>query len=90
MFTPSLSDGEDYRGGPFSLYFPPEENTISFNVTIIDDNVIEFREDFSLVLGIPDTAAAIGVVLGSPDTASVNIVDDDSEYVCTNLQHSFI
>ena len=79
MFTLSPSDGEDYRGGQFSVFFPPGENNISINVPIINDDVIEFDESFTLVLDIPEAAAALRVVRGSPDTATVNILDNDSE-----------
>ena len=80
MFTLSPSDGEDYRGGQFSVFFPPGENNISFNVPIINDDVIELNdENFTLVLEIPEAAAALRVVRGSPDTATVNILDNDSE-----------
>ena len=80
MFTLSPSDGEDYRGGQFSVFFPPGVNSISFNVPIINDDVIELNvESFTLVLEIPEAAAAMRVVRRSPDTATVNIVDDDSE-----------
>ena len=80
MFTRSPSDGEDYRGGQFLVFFPPGENSISFNVPIINDDVIELNvESFTLVLEIPEAAAALRVVRGSPDTATVNILDDDSE-----------
>ena len=80
MFTLSPSDGEDYRGGQFSVFFPPGENRINFNVSIINDDVIELDdESFTLVLEIPEAAAALRVVQGSPATATVNILDDDSE-----------
>ena len=80
MFTLSPSDGEDYRGGQFSVVFPPGVNSISFNVPIINDDVIELNdESFTLVLEIPEAAAALRVVRRSPDTATVNILDNDSE-----------
>ena len=50
---------------------------ISFNVTIIDDNIAELAELFTLDLEIPDASAAMGVIKGSPDTATVNIIDDE-------------
>ena len=50
---------------------------ISFNVTIIDDNIAEFPELFTLNLEIPAAAADMGVIKGSPDTATVNIRDDE-------------
>ena len=61
------------------MFFPPGENNISFNVSIVNDDVVELDESFTLVLEIPEAAAALRVVRGSPDTATVNILDDDSE-----------
>ena len=50
---------------------------ISFNVTIIDDNIAECAELFALDLEIPPAFAAMGIIKGSPDTATVNIMDDE-------------
>ena len=50
---------------------------ISFNVTIIDDNIAELAELFTLDLEIPTASVVMGVVKGSPDTATVNIMDDE-------------
>ena len=50
---------------------------ISFNVTIIDDNIAELAELFTLDLEIPDASADMGVIKGSPDNATVNIMDDE-------------
>ena len=59
------------------MTFPAGVNVISFNVTIIDDNIAELAELFTLDLEIPDVAAAMGIIKGSPDTATVNIIDDE-------------
>ena len=50
---------------------------MSFNVSIINDNIAELAESFTLTLEIPAASAAMGVIAGSPDTATVNIVDDE-------------
>ena len=50
---------------------------ISFNVTIIDDNIAELAEMFTLNLEIPAVAAAIGVIKGSPNTATISIMADE-------------
>ena len=52
---------------------------ISFNVTIIDDNIAECAKLFTLDVEIPDAAATMGVIKGSPDSATVHILDDDGE-----------
>ena len=50
---------------------------IRFNVTIIDDNIAECAELFTLDLEIPAAAVAMGIIKRSPDTATVNIMDDE-------------
>ena len=50
---------------------------ISFNVTIIDDNIAELAEMFTLNLEIPAVAATIGVIKGSPNTATISIMADE-------------
>ena len=50
---------------------------ISFNVTIIDDNIAELAELFTLNLEIPAASAAIGVIKGSPNSATISIVADE-------------
>ena len=59
------------------MTFPARVNVISFNVTIIDDNIAELAEMFTLDLEIPDVAAAMGVIKGSPDTATISIMADE-------------
>ena len=49
----------------------------SFNVSIINDDIAECPELFTLALEIPPASVAMGVIAGSPDTATVNIMDDD-------------
>ena len=76
----STSAGGDYTGGPYSVFFRPGENVISFNVPIANDLVAELPEAFFLDLEIPPAADSMSIVKGSPDTTTVNIRDDDSEY----------
>ena len=81
----SLTGGSDYSGESFSVTFPAGVNVMSFNVPIINDNIAELAESFSLTLEIPAESMACGVIAGSPDTATVNIVDDEgklSTFLC--------
>ena len=75
----SQTGDSDYEGDSFSVTFPAGVNVISFNVTIIDDNIAECAKLFTLDLEIPDAAAAMSVIKGSPDSATVHIMDDDGE-----------
>ena len=63
------------------MTFPAGMNVIGFSVTIIDDNIAELAELFTLDLEIPAVAEAIGVLKGSPYNATVNIIDDDGKYI---------
>ena len=73
----SFTGGSDYSGISFSVTFPAGVNAMNFNVPIINDNIAELAESFTLDLEIPPASAAMGVEKGSPDTATVNIVDDE-------------
>ena len=75
------SGGSDYEGERFTVAFPAGVNVISFNVTIIDDNIAELAELFTLDLEIPAASADMGIIKGSPDTATVHIMDDDGEHI---------
>ena len=69
----------DYEGAMFSVSLPPTNDNIStvdFNITIIDDNIIECPEEFILELVIPK-AAALNALKGTPDSAIVSIMDND-------------
>nr|WNS50027.1 Na-Ca exchanger/integrin-beta4-like protein [Halisarca dujardinii] len=68
---------EDYEGDLFSVLFPANVNTASFNLSILDDQFAESPENLTLKLEVPADEAAKGVQLGSPDVALVTILDDD-------------
>ena len=73
----SLTVDSDYSGVSFYVTFPAGVNVKSFNVSIINDDIAECPELFTLALEIPPASVAMGVIAGSPDTATVNIMDDD-------------
>ena len=73
------TDGSDYTGGPYEVTFPAGVNVVSFNVSILDDNIAECAKLFNLDLDIPEAAADMGVIRGSPDTTTIHIMDDDGE-----------
>ena len=70
--------GKDYGGEGFLVAFPIGDTVISFNIAIVDDDVVEASEQFSLHLEIPDEAASSGITKGTQyATANVTIVNDD-------------
>ena len=65
----------DYDSGPYTATFPPGVTTTTFNVSINDDNILEYNENFTLTFNscsLPD-----GVYPGYPKEATVIIVDND-------------
>ena len=73
------AEGEDYIGREFFVMFPPGSTKDSFTVPIINDDVFEFDEMFSLALEIPQSAQNIGVMRGVPFMANVTIINDECE-----------
>ena len=62
------------------MHFRAGVNEVSFAVTIRDERLIEFDEEFYIELEIPSAAAtSCNVVKASPDNATVIIQDDDGE-----------
>ena len=43
-----LTGGDDYDSGPFSAIFPAGKTVATFNVSIIDDDIVEGTETFEL------------------------------------------
>ena len=76
MYTTNIG-GSDYSGESFSVTFPARVNVMSFNVSIINDNIAEPAESFTLTLEIPPASVALAVTRGSPDNVTVNIIDDE-------------
>jgi len=63
----------DYVSGPYWVVFPPGVTTVSFNVSIIDDYVLERKEFFQLI--IKKYSLPREVTLGKYSRAIVIIVD---------------
>ena len=57
---------------------PAGERNSSFEISIIDDKILENDESFDL--NINTNTLSDGITLGSPDTATVIITNDDSKY----------
>ena len=70
----SIADGEDYAANPISLTFDENVSRNCFDVTILDDDRYELREDFFMNLTTTDPRTDI-----MPPTTIMMILDDDSE-----------
>lgn len=66
----------DYHAGPYNATFLAGQTSVSFDVTIIDDNILEKDEDFTLMFdmaSLPSTITAIN------NQITVSILNDDSK-----------
>ena len=64
----------DYTSGPYTVTIPAGQTTATFNIPIINDDILEIDENLMLTINssLPD-----GVTRGTPSEATVTIVDDD-------------
>ena len=67
---------------------PADKISVTFAVNIINDNISECNETFSLMLSI--AAAPCGVVNGRNDTSEVMIRDDDGRRIVSDYVVLFI
>ena len=65
----------DYNSGPYPVTFPAGVTSVTFDVPITDDNILEGNENFTLT--IDQSSLPTNVNRGDPDEAIVTIVDDD-------------
>ena len=70
-----LIGGEDYVVGPYKAKFPAGVTTVSFNVRIKGDEILESNETFQL--SIKPKKLPNGVSINTPSEVTVTIVDDD-------------
>ena len=64
----------DYTSGPYSVTFPAGDTTVTFNVPVTDDMILEGNENFMLTI---NQTLPSGVTRGTPGEATVTIVDND-------------
>ena len=69
--------GIDYVAFSTDLTFNNDVDTISFNITLNDDNLVEGSETFLAHLDI--ITAGVNITLFPSPDASVTILDDDSK-----------
>ena len=67
--------GADYNSKNYTVEIPASRRSVvSVNVSVIDDNVFEGNENFTLTLTVPT-----GILVGEPGQITVVIIDDDRE-----------
>ena len=74
LYYTYVGDGDDYVSGPYNVTIPAGQTTVSFDVSIIDDNIYEQSEQFEVLIEQISTLG--GVHIGSSYVATVVIADD--------------
>ena len=79
--------GVDYYSGPYNVTFPARANSVTFNITIINDNVLEYNETFNLT--IIESSLPEDIILGEIYLTKVTILNDggSGEYAVQPLMH---
>ena len=67
--------GEDYTNGSFTVEFNAGVTRVSFNVSIVNDNIHEGNETFNLIINPSSLPSEVAVT--NPNQTIVIIVDDD-------------
>ena len=83
--------GDDYTSGPYTVSFPAGVTSVPFDVPIIDDEVQEINERFTLV--ISPTSLPSDVTRGNIYRANVTIGDNDGKdirLVCIPILFLFV
>ena len=76
----------DYSPGPYAITFPAGRKSISFNISITNDNVLEGNEMFNLTVRITNSLILSRVNTGNVSQVAVTILDNDRmlNYICTS------
>ena len=70
-------ENDDYESGPYNVTFFAGTTAASFNVSIINDDVLENDETFHLTIRPP--SAPDNVIVGEPVQATVTVADFDGK-----------
>ena len=76
-----MTGGDDYEPGPFNVTIPAGDISVPFNIPIIDDNIFEANETFSL--SIDSFSLSKRVLVQSDCILMITIVDNDGELLRT-------
>ena len=73
----------DYGSGPYTITVPAGNVTVSFEVKINNDNILEGNETFSLAINL--SALPDCIIHANIHQATVTIVDDDGKPTCIRI-----
>jgi len=71
--------GGDYTAGPYNVTFPAGHITVSVDITINNDNILEGNETFTVE--IDSSSLPTGVTVGGTGQATVAIDNDDCKLI---------
>ena len=74
----NITGGVDYDSGPYTVIFPAGVTSVSFDVSIIDDNMVENNETFDLTIV---SSSSNKITLGSSVQATLTIFDNDCKHL---------
>jgi len=83
-----IGEGVDYVSGPYNVTIPAGMTRASFNVSIINDSIFEFDENFTLT--IISTSHPSNVTMTDPAQTTVTIVDDDGKNTTDVRKHLYV
>jgi len=69
----------DFDSTRTTVMFGPTEIIKTFNISIVDDSIVESQENFTLSIQLSRAAVRLGVERGTPSLATVAISDNDSK-----------
>lgn len=78
FITNGSATGQDFdnNSGPYTITIPATETSASFEIAIVDNNILETDEDFILTIQPLDSS---NVTIGNTQQTTVIILDDDGK-----------
>ena len=74
-----FTGGVDYNSGPYDVTFHVGETNASFDVSIINDNLLERNENFTLTIIVVNSLSRKVTTTNAIAQTTVNIIDNDSK-----------
>ena len=74
----NIITGADYMTGPYTITLSAGSTTASFNISIIDDSVLESEEEH-FTLTINSSSLPSGVTVGTSNSSRITTIDDEGK-----------
>ena len=69
--------GNDYIATSYNITIPSQTTHVLFNISIIDDNILEDTENFTVTI----MSSQPSITVNTPDQTTIIIVDDDGKQI---------